>query len=176
MDDRMTIWQPPRTESDGGRKNKGKSNVPNVAMEYTEKFFQRNMRRTEQAVKVFSNFIMDYIGPNSVIDVGCGQGQYLAELKRLGARKIAGIDGSWIDQTQLLIPRDKFYQRDLRHKIEWVEGPFDLAICLETAEHIEKEYADTLIGSLAGLSVLSINSLPKLPLSHSLPERYYYHH
>lgn len=129
--------------------------------DYNKKFFKRNTRRTEHAVKVFSRFIKDVLDPSTVVDVGCARGQYLAELKRLGVREITGVDGTWVNKSDLLIPREDFLTYDLKKSLSGLDalkGPgsrlrrFDLAICLETAEHIEKEYADTLVSSLTSLS------------------------
>jgi hypothetical protein len=57
------------------------------------------------------------------------------------------VDGIEIAEDKLLIPRNRFRQQNLTQP--WDLGRrFDVAICLEVAEHLESDFAPILIDSL----------------------------
>ena len=86
-------------------------------------------------------------------NVGCGVGTWLAVLLEKGVGTVRGYDGPWVQANQLVIPRDSFQNIDLGHP-EGVrpDRRFDLAICLEVAEHLPPERAGDLVHSLCSLS------------------------
>jgi len=94
--------------------------------------------------------VREFIDPQSVVDVGCGAGGWLAEFTRLGVRDVFGLDGPWVKPSQLLIPQDRFQVADLTEPIRFGRR-FDLVINLEVAEHLPSDRAETLVGSLVGL-------------------------
>jgi len=83
----------------------------------------------------------------SVLDVGCGQGAWLAVWQTLGAREILGIDGEYVERERLLIPADCFRAHDLRQDFD-LGRRFDLVQSLEVAEHLPKSAAARFIGNL----------------------------
>jgi SAM-dependent methyltransferase len=95
-------------------------------------------------------YLISLFKPESVIDVGCGLGTWLAVFKKLGVKEIFGIDESEYTD-EMLIKRDEFKCTDLAKEIE-VNKKFDLALCLEVAEHISETYSNTFISSLTSLS------------------------
>jgi SAM-dependent methyltransferase len=92
--------------------------------------------------------IVRLIRPEKVVDVGCGQGVWLAEFARHGCT-IRGFDGH--DGSRLDISRDQYTQVDFEsvRQLDIGEG-FDLAVCLEVAEHLPASRADWLVGTLCG--------------------------
>jgi len=105
------------------------------------------------APKIIVPVIYQILKPESVVDVGCGTGTFLHEFKNLGVEDILGIDGSWVDHKQLekYIDPDYFYAADLEYPLN-LGRSFDLAVCLEVAEHLKEEASNTLICSLTSLS------------------------
>jgi SAM-dependent methyltransferase len=83
--------------------------------------------------------------PASVIDIGCGPGCYLVPFKRHGC-EILGVDAC--PTAGRVIPGN-FERVDLRFPYT-PPNRFDLALCIEVAEHLEAEWADVLIETLAG--------------------------
>src|SRR3954447_5963699 len=76
-----------------------------------------------------------FINPSSVLDVGCGTGTWLKVFKDFGAETVLGIDGPNVNQERLLIDKKEFLTHDLRDKLN-LKKKFDLAVCLEVAEHL----------------------------------------
>jgi hypothetical protein len=112
---------------------------------YDDKFYGDNKTRLDSAGEIL-NFIFNILKPNSILDVGCGRGSWLKIAKKLGAKTIYGIDGSWNDGKKL--DDDIIYKSlDLNNNFI-LDRNFDLTMCLEVAEHLEKSSADNLICSL----------------------------
>ncbi len=99
-------------------------------------------------------FILDSIGvePRSVIDVGCGYGFFLAEAGKIWPlERVLGIDGPWVDLEHLQFEKDAFWVRDLHAPVR-LENRFDLAVCLEVAEHLREAGAQQLVDLLCSAS------------------------
>lgn len=91
-------------------------------------------------------FVFDRLQPRTVVDFGCGSGAWLAEAEALGAVCL-GLDGPWVPHDALGIAADRFQEADLSKPIDLGQS-FDLALCLEVAEHLPAEAAATLVGTL----------------------------
>lgn len=91
--------------------------------------------------------------PKSVIDIGCGVGNFLREFKKNGINDILGIDGDWtdLDEIEKNIGKENFLNYNLNH-IYFPTKKFDLAISLEVAEHIDGKYSDNFIETLSNCS------------------------
>jgi 2-polyprenyl-3-methyl-5-hydroxy-6-metoxy-1,4-benzoquinol methylase len=79
--------------------------------------------------------IIAAVQPNTVIDVGCGVGTWLAVLAENGVADVWGIDGDYVDRALLEIPEERFLPHDLTKPVR-LERRFDLVLCLEVAEHL----------------------------------------
>ncbi|HTI91477.1 MAG TPA: class I SAM-dependent methyltransferase [Puia sp.] len=97
--------------------------------------------------------------PASVIDIGCGTGTFLHQFKKEGAGKVLGIDGSWVNRTLLHqnLEENEFREMNLEGPIS-IGEKFDLAVCVEVAEHLDAAFADPLIESLTKLSDIIVFS------------------
>jgi predicted transcriptional regulator YdeE len=113
------------------------------------------------AEEIISKYIEEFGEVNSAIDVGCGVGTFLSVIKEKGCSSIKGIDGPWVDPKLLQIDKSYFEARDLSGKLT-AEQKFDLAICLEVAEHVPESNADELIRFLceSGKYVLFSAAIP----------------
>jgi SAM-dependent methyltransferase len=85
--------------------------------------------------------------PASVLDVGCGIGTWLATARELGVSDVFGIEGDWLDRKLAKIPGDLIAAHDLEKGFD-LGRRFDLAICLEVAEHLDPESATQFVESL----------------------------
>ena len=122
-----------------------------VALEhrYNDAFFKRRCGvapRVPYVVKA----IQEMFDPKSVVDVGCATGDIVKGLLDVGI-DAWGIEGSSAVIPYLVAPPDAVDIMDLREPLE-VCLKYDLAYCIEVAEHIEPEYADIFVNNLCGLS------------------------
>jgi Methyltransferase domain len=128
---------------------------------YSETFFKSCSGGSLRSAKEIVPYLKDLVECESVVDVGCGLGTWLSVFKECGVGDFLGIDGTYVNQDELLIPRDKFIAADLT-KPPRINRRFDLAICLEVAEHLPSSSDKTLIDFLTGLS-------PVVAFSASIP-------
>lgn len=89
--------------------------------------------------------LLDTLRPKSVIDFGCGPGNYLLPFKRAGA-EVLGLDADPL--AGRCLPVDSFKRADLREPHIALRRYYDLALCIEVAEHIHEEFADALVDNL----------------------------
>jgi hypothetical protein len=78
--------------------------------------------------------------PQNYLDVGCGTGAMVEAARGMGVTAY-GIDimplgGNW------------FYKHDLRNRFDHARK-YQLISCIETAEHIEPQFAEILVGSIS---------------------------
>jgi SAM-dependent methyltransferase len=101
------------------------------------------------SVEVVVPLIIEMLDPKSVVDFGCGVGVWLEGFKRRGVNDLLGIDGAYITQEDLLIPQDNYIPFDLEriHELKLIKH-FDVALCLECAEHLDAAIAPSLIKTL----------------------------
>jgi SAM-dependent methyltransferase len=85
--------------------------------------------------------------PSSIIDVGCGLGNWIEVAKRLTGAQIMGVDGDYVNRKLLKIDENEFVERDLTKPFN-LDKKFDLAICLEVAEHLPETSAEGFIQSI----------------------------
>jgi len=103
--------------------------------------------RELEAARIIASVIHEKVKPRSVIDVGCGSGAFLKAFEELGVDDYLGID---IVEPKY-IPPSKFMRHDLRYPFK-LHRRFDLAICLEVAEHLAEKYSHNLVKTLTSLS------------------------
>ena len=125
-----------------------------IAMDpdYTPRFFSDIQERGVESAERVVPFIVDLLSPSKVIDVGCATGYWLAAFASSGVETIRGLDGDYVDRASLLIDQDSFTAHDLRHLPLPVDDHYDLAVCLEVAEHLPAPLARTLVSELVRLA------------------------
>ena len=84
--------------------------------------------------------------PDSVIDFGCAIGHHLEYFHERDI-DIHGVDGSSAALDNAVVPRNRLAKHDLRDPYR-PDREFDLAICIEVAEHLAESYAETLVESI----------------------------
>lgn len=102
---------------------------------------------------IIAPILYDILKPASVVDIGCGLGTFLYAFKQCGVKEVMGLDGPWIDKEKLsgYLDQNSFKIVNLHEPIQ-LNKTYDLAICLEVAEHLAPESADTIVKSLVSLS------------------------
>ena len=107
------------------------------------------------------DLLLQWLSPISVVDAGCGTGMFHKEFKKRGADTILGLDGA--STSSVFRPgKSNFQVVDLTEPLELDRG-FDLALCLEVAEHLPESSADLLVKTLTDLAPLALFSAAPIP-------------
>lgn len=118
---------------------------------YGPEFFEGQSEGSLLSAKVVVPLVCELLHPRSVVDVGCGRGTWLAVFREYGVAKVLGLDGDYVGRTSLLVPPECFRATDLRKPFT-LDDEFDVAVCLEVAEHLPIRSAQGLVESLVGLA------------------------
>lgn len=134
---------------------------------YTTEFFTHARDGSRRAAERTLTLVQDIVSLRSVVDVGCGLGTWLSVLAP-HAVEVTGVDGDYVDRKLLEIPPGRFVAHDLRNPLPDL-GVFDLAMSLETAEHLPQERAAGFVADLTRLA-------PLILFSAAAPEQGGTHH
>jgi len=101
-----------------------------------------------RSASIVAPAVHEIVSASSVVDVGGGEGWWGAEFARLGARTVSIDEGAATE----LAPGVEHVSHDLRRGLPEGIGRFDLALCLEVAEHLEPRAGERLVAALRSLS------------------------
>lgn len=119
--------------------------VPSPA--YSDRFFDYISAGSTRSAAVVVPLVLKHFPVTSLADIGCGRGAWLAQWGRSGVSDYAGIDGDYIERATLLIPSDRFIERDLSKPFD-LGRRFDMIVSLEVAEHIRPEATEVFVDNL----------------------------
>lgn len=114
-------------------------------IKYVHETDVHNLKAPEEIVPL----LIKIFNPVSVLDVGCGIGNWLSVFKKNGVEKIMGIDGDYVNKNLLsgYIGLNEFISVDLSMPFD-LQKRFGLVVCLEVAEHLAASVAETFVESL----------------------------
>lgn len=112
---------------------------------YTAQFFDVIREGCQRSAAAVVPLVVDVLHPRTVVDVGCGEGWWGRAFEGHGA-DVVGVDGA--DTPAVL---DRFHTADLAESVPDV-GTFDLAVCLEVAEHLPASRASSFVAELCALA------------------------
>ena len=143
------------------------------AIPYDKQFFQEQASSSGRSASAVVPLLLDRVRVRSVVDVGCGVGAWASQFLAAGIDDVIGLDGDYVDKSTLLIPADRFLPHDLKKPIQLGRG-FDLAVCLEVAEHLPAERAAGLVADLVSLApcVLFSAAIPGQSGVHHVNEQH----
>lgn len=118
---------------------------------YDGGFYADQVEGSAQSAAAVLPILFGVLTPSSVIDVGCGQGAWLAAAERLGSTRLTGLDGGWVDRAALRSARIDFRPTDLAGAIT-IDARHDLCISVEVAEHLPAAQADAFVEALCKAS------------------------
>jgi len=113
---------------------------------YNTAFYDR-AEKSEIAARTIVKILRSFIKIDSVLDVGCARGTWLAAWADSGCSDFLGIDGAYVDQNHLVIDPARFVMVDLSSPFN-LGRRFDLVQCLEVAEHLPRTRSKTLVADL----------------------------
>jgi SAM-dependent methyltransferase len=126
---------------------------------YTAAQFARDRDLFEQShgsAEVIVPLLLEWFPCRSVLDLGCGPGIWLSVFRRHGVDDVLGIDGPAAERI-LRIPRDRFQIADLR-RLGAPERCFEMACCLEVAEHLPPEKGPQIVDYLTAAAPVVVFS------------------
>ena len=113
-------------------------------MTYDSDFYESIRDGAKSSATVIAPLIHDAVEPATVIDVGCGEGWFGKAFQNLGC-SVLGVEGEHAE------PVIEWVARDLSRSIHMGQR-YDLAVCLEVAEHLPSERAAGLVKELCDLA------------------------
>jgi SAM-dependent methyltransferase len=124
---------------------------------YDGDFYERHRDRSIESARIVAPLVMRLAAIGSVIDVGCGVGGWLRAFSENGVATVRGLDGNYVEQSKLYIPSECFSEIDLQQPLH-LEGRYDLAVCLEVAEHLDSPAGGELVRALTDVAPLILFS------------------
>lgn len=114
---------------------------------YDETFYRYLQDGAIRSAQLVIPLVTKHLRMESVLDVGCGAGAWLAEYEKHGIPTCVGVDGDYVTESSLLISPASFIARNISQPFD-LGRHFDLVQCLEVGEHIEHDASRTLIANL----------------------------
>jgi SAM-dependent methyltransferase len=130
---------------------------------YDTTFYTNQVGGSLSSAEVVVPLVLKHFPVKSAVDVGCGVGGWLRCLERNGVTDYFGFDGDYIPLDMLHIPEDRFQAADLS-TLDHVGRRFDLAVCLEVAEHLPASSAERLVATL-------VKAAPVVLFSAAIPNQ-----
>lgn len=97
---------------------------------------------------IILGFFNKYFNFNSIVDFGCGTGNFLGAALEMGIKDIVGIDGDYVDKKYLVFPEENFKNFNLAEDKIDLKKKYDVAICLEVLEHIDAKFEDNAVDNI----------------------------
>jgi SAM-dependent methyltransferase len=141
--------------------------------EYTKSFYEELRNGSVRSAEIIVPLVLDLVHPRSAVDLGCGDGSWLAVFRKLGVDDVLGVDGEHVSHGMLQIPLEQFRTANLIRPFD-AGRVFDLAISLEVAEHLPADSAFVLVESLTRLApvVLFSAAIPLQGGIHHINEQW----
>jgi SAM-dependent methyltransferase len=141
---------------------------------YSKYFFKNEGKFSAAAAPIILEYVKNFLKPVSVIDIGCGVGEWLKAYQNMGVKEILGIDGDYIKLDQIVIPKGNFIAKDISKPISDIDRRFDLTISLEVAEHIESSKVNIYMDNITKFSdvVLFSAAIPFQGGTHHVNEQW----
>ena len=133
----------------------------------------RQEARNRDSARTILGIVFRHASPRSVLDVGCGLGTWLSVAQGLGVSDVVGVEGQWLDVSRLRVEPELVTACDLEQGFS-LGRRFDLAVCLEVAEHLSEPAGERLVASLCnhGDLVLFSAAIPYQGGHHHINEQF----
>ncbi len=136
-------------------------------------YFHDEEFHNETAANEILPYVFKRLAVTEAIDFGCGTGSWLSAAKKLGVKKVIGVDGIRVDQEIFKLNEDEFIHHDLKKPLN-LNKKFDLAICLEVVEHLPDSAASNIIEMITNHAdvVLFSAAVPNQTGDHHINEQW----
>lgn len=122
-----------------------------LSTRYNTGFYDTLREGSRKSASRVLPIVIDLVQPRSAIDIGCGEGVWLSVLRERGVGDVVGVDGDYVDRSRLAIPLESFVPHDLNTPYR-TDRRFDLAMSLETGEHLQPRSSGSLVDTLVRLA------------------------
>ena len=114
---------------------------------YDENFYAGQQSGSRLSAQEIVPLVMRLVGPQSVLDVGCGVGTWLSVFGEAGVGEVLGVDGDYVKREMLHVPPERFRAQDLKEPFR-LGREFDLVVSLEVAEHLPPDCSASFVETL----------------------------
>ncbi len=114
---------------------------------YDENFFLFNLADSRPQAEWLAPRLAKALSINSVVDLGCATGHWVAAFLRCGV-DARGIEGASAAARYLVCPADRVIFADLRQPLAEPARKVDFLLSIEVAEHIEEKYVDIFLANM----------------------------
>jgi SAM-dependent methyltransferase len=135
---------------------------------YTDNFFKEHHSDCERSAEQVVPLLISLFKPDSILDVGCGDGTWLSRFAARSVQDYIGVDGDYVSPKVLRIPSGHFICHDLSKPFD-LKRRFDIVMSLEVAEHLPEQTAQAFVQSLISHGDLIV-------FSAAIPGQYGEHH
>jgi hypothetical protein len=130
--------------------------MPRGLEPYDSAFYAAQAARSFQAANIVLPAVIRLLDEGgvpvrSVVDVGAGVGPWLKAAQGLGISDVLAVEGAWVRGVEALVAEDCYRYADVGKQLS-IGRKFDLALCLEVAEHLPATDAATLVANLCSHS------------------------
>lgn len=132
-------------------KNHQSMSSSGVSMTYLATYSHREEHRellvqNRYAAAIVFNILDRLITIDTVLDLGCGIGVWMQAARAKPGRVVLGVDLEKFAPEDLVTPSETIVNITIDRQVD-LQRRFDLAVCLETAEHIEARCAPDLVSN-----------------------------
>jgi SAM-dependent methyltransferase len=115
---------------------------------YTADFYKSDsIARSSASARRIVPILRSLLPIQSVLDVGCGRGDFLRAFLDAGVTDGLGLDGDYVPRDQLVIDPSAFRPTDLAQGFDLGQR-YDLVVSLEVAEHLPASAAEAFVAAL----------------------------
>lgn len=115
---------------------------------YDKNFYDNQIEGSLSSARSVVPFVYKLYKPKTVIDIGCGVGTWASVFSDYKC-DVSGVDGDYVPRNQVMI--DNYIPLDISEPFN-LSDKFDLAVCLEVAEHLPFERSRSFVQDLCKLS------------------------
>lgn len=126
-------------------------------VQYPTVYYETLHPGSARSARAVVHTLVEWLAPQSVIDVGCGAGAWAAAFLDQDVTTVHGVDAPWLPREILQFPTSDFIAHDLRTPLT-LNRSYDLVLSLEVAEHLPEAHAATFVESLVQLGSVIVFS------------------
>jgi hypothetical protein len=115
---------------------------------YDDSFYDDQSAGSLGSAQKVVPLVYEMYRPKTVVDVGCGVGTWASVFESHGCEAV-GVDGDYVPRDKILVKN--YVPIDISERFS-LDQRFDLAVCLEVAEHLSDARSWSFVFDLTRLS------------------------